>query len=491
MTVKNNAATPAGSIVDAFWRSWMAVEGVNTFESLHEWITERNRDTAVAIDRIELTACSPWLYDEESGMITNPSGSFFQIAGLRKCSRDVKTGDRAVACEQPILIQNEIGYLGIICREFDGVMHLLMQAKIEPGNVNRVQISPTIQATRSNFLQLHGGRRPAYLEWFLPAGSDGAKLAEERVTIVDQIQSEQSARFLGKRNRNVVIVATSEVDVLPTHMWMTIGQIKRLLDYDNLVNMDARTVVSCLPWSAWGVPGESILQRATKRDAELVDSILAGFDLGAVNEAYSALNDYKMFDTSERDIVPLHELLDWEMHPHELCHKGPYPFKVIYCDIAIEGREVKQWRQPLFEAIGMAFFGLLACTFEKKLKFLVRLKSEPGCFDLVELAPTVQREASAIEEEDAVDTVFMSLLDEEVGVARDVLLSEEGGRFFAEQNRNVIIRLEKCPSGLEPGHLPTGFIWLDYATLNYLLRANNVLNIQLRNLLALLDLKDF
>lgn len=41
-----------------------------------------------------------------------------------------------------------------------------MQAKIEPGNVNRIQISPTIQATKSNFMQTHGGKAPAYLEYF-------------------------------------------------------------------------------------------------------------------------------------------------------------------------------------------------------------------------------------------------------------------------------------------------------------------------------------
>ena len=34
-----------------------------------------------------------------------------------------------------------------------------MQAKIEPGNINKIQLSPTIQATKSNFTQKHGGRK--------------------------------------------------------------------------------------------------------------------------------------------------------------------------------------------------------------------------------------------------------------------------------------------------------------------------------------------
>ena len=34
----------------------------------------------------------------------------------------------------------------------------LLQAKVEPGNINKIQISPTVQATRSNYLRIHGGK---------------------------------------------------------------------------------------------------------------------------------------------------------------------------------------------------------------------------------------------------------------------------------------------------------------------------------------------
>ena len=184
-------------IIDAFWRSWLADEGVNSFDSIHKWVMERNANTPVDIKRISLEECSPWHCDNISGCITNNNGSFFQIAGLRKVERNLETGERCIVAEHPVLLQDEIGYLGIICHKFNGVMHFLMQAKIEPGNINKVQVSPTIQATRSNFLQLHGGRRPAYLDYFLHSG--------DYSIVVDQIQSEQSSRFLGKRNRNVVV----------------------------------------------------------------------------------------------------------------------------------------------------------------------------------------------------------------------------------------------------------------------------------------------
>ena len=469
----------SNSYIDALWRSWLVDEGVNSFGSIHKWVMERNENTPVEITRIGLEACSPWHYDEGLGRITNANGAFFQISGLRKYERDLGTGERRLLMEQPVLLQDEIGYLGIICHEFDGVMHFLMQAKIEPGNVNKVQVSPTIQATRSNFLQLHGGRRPAYLEYFLNSG--------DYEIVVDQIQSEQSSRFLGKRNRNVVIHVSDEVEVLPTHMWMTLGQIKRLMRYDNLVNMDTRTVLSCIPWAEMPEPGRDLASKLGGIDGPLFSSMRAGDSLDGLTAAYHELNNYKMFDTSDVELISLEELSDWEMREDEICHKVSYPFRVIYCDISIEGREVKRWSQPLFEAQGEALFGLLACEFSGMLKVLVRVRPEIGCFDRAELAPTLQRETGALSAPDEVEEQFLGLLNCGQGIACDVMLSEEGGRFFCEQNRNVIIRLSSCPEGLRPGELPGGYLWLSLASLDLLMRANNALNIQLRNLLSLLD----
>ena len=113
-----------------------------------------------------------------------------------------------------------------------------MQAKIEPGNVNCVQISPTLQATKSNYSQIHKGKQPLYLDYFVNASPDQI--------ILDQLQSEQGARFLRKRNRNIIIKVEEDVEEHDDFRWMTLGQIKELMRYDNMVNMDTRTVLSGL-----------------------------------------------------------------------------------------------------------------------------------------------------------------------------------------------------------------------------------------------------
>lgn len=433
----------------------------HTTSELLEWIYELNNSVHVSIKKIELSDCGNWYYDESKGEIRNYDGSFFQIKGIRKYK------DGQAVMEQPVIIQNEIGYLGIISRRIEDEMHYLMQAKIEPGNINKIQLSPTIQATKSNFTQKHGGRKPAYLEYFVNA--------EKYKIIVDQIQSEQSSRFYKKRNRNIIIEVDEEIDVLPSHRWMTLRQIKELMRYDNLVNMDTRTVLSCLP-----VYEKEYLNEIT--DDSFKRSV-TGDGKNRLPEIYRYINNYKMFEDAEKMLVPLYSLKNWEMKNGEFVCKEPYSFKVVFCDIEIEGREVKHWTQPLFEATGIATFGLMTRIHKGAYEFLVRATPEIGCFDKIELGPTVQREYVHNRKLNEVDRLFDDKLKGKEGVVFDTLLSEEGGRFYHEQNRNVIMKI----SEKDLDKLPEGYFWVDYKTLNMLVQVNNCLNIQLRNLLSVLE----
>ncbi len=457
----------------AITRSWTTLN-LDSLEEIKKWVRERNQTIAVNITKLPFEQCEGWFYDKTVGSIHNQTRSFFEITGLHSVSLD----GRPVT--QPVILQPEIGYLGILCKEIDGVMHFLMQAKIEPGNVNKIQISPTIQATKSNFTQKHGGARPAYLDYFLNAS--------QYETVVDQIQSEQSSRFYKKRNRNILIRIDEEVPVLPTHRWMTLGQIKRLMREDNLVNMDTRTVLSCIPFSKLQLPELELLELADSfEDKPLFRSAFVGEETNRLPEVYQYINNFKMFSESTPQLLPLHELQDWEWRNGELISKTPWPFKVCFCDITIEGREVKHWTQPLFEATGIAIFGLMCCEENRVLKFVVKAAPEVGCFDSVELGPTIQREADPVvrREKNAMDRLFDAHLQTGEGVFFDHLLSEEGGRFYHEQNRNVLLQVNR--EELPP--LPEGYFLLDFRTLNEMVQINNTLNIQLRNLLSLLEVR--
>lgn len=427
-------------------------------------ITRLNNEIKVNIEKVPFDQCNNWSYNDEYGEICNSTRDFFQIKGIRKT-----IGGRTVL-EQPIIIQNEIGFLGIIRKKIDGEYYYLMQYKIEPGNINNIQISPTIQATKSNFEQKHGGNKPKYLDYFINANN--------YEIVVDQIQSEQSSRFLGKRNRNIIIEVNDNenVPVYNSHDWMTIKQIKKLMRYDNLVNMDTRTVLSCLPIQYEGYSSDEF------DDQTLYKSMLNGTGVNYKTKIYQYINNLKMFDDCTVQLVPLNSLNKWKMQSGELVCESPYSFKVVFCDIEIEGREVKHWCQPLFEAIGIAEFVLFTCVQYGVRLFLVRCNPEIGCFDKVEIGPTIQRDYISSEEKDNVVLFFEKKYKNKEGIIFDSLLSEEGGRFYHEQNRNIIMEIDKNELVL-----PEGYFWTDYKTLNELVQVNNTLNIQLRNLLSVLE----
>lgn len=432
-------------------------EGIHNLSKIVDWIKERNSLTRVNINRIRLDECNQWFYHKEKGIMQHSCGIFYEVSGYQCCINNSLN-------EQPVIIQSEIGYLGLLMKVIDGVAYFLMQAKIEPGNINKVQISPTIQATKSNFMQKHGGRKPAFLDYFINAKPENI--------IVDQIQSEQSSRFLGKRNRNVIVQTDDEIDEGENFRWMTLGQIKALMRYDNLVNMDTRTVLSCIPYAMY--PDE--LQGLKKRNERP--------SMESYVQIFNYINNYKMHNDIQTQLIPLLQLKDWGYNQAgEFVCNHPYPFKMIFCDISIEGREVKHWCQPLFEAEGVATFGLIYKKVNGIAQFIVHAKPEIGCFDIIELAPSIQVEYLAEYPDNCVSELFNRYYANNIGVKLNVLLSEEGGRFYHEQNRNIIMEI----GANELVELPDGYFWCSFTTLNMLCQVNNVLNIQLRNLLSLLD----
>jgi len=452
--------------------SWTTNQGIHSIKDIFQWIAEKNKSLQVEINKISLDESKFWFYDKSFGSIINKNKTFFSICGIQQYENG------SLVVEQPIIIQNEIGYLGIICKKINGVLHFLMQAKIEPGNINKIQLSPTIQATKSNFTQKHGGKKPAFLEYFINA--------KPNQTLVDQIQSEQSSRFFKKRNRNVILIVDDHINEPDTHRWMTLGQIKELMRHDNIVNMDTRTVLSCIPFAMMNTTSGELKSIENKcKDLTLLHSLTGCPDYHILTEIFHTFNNYKMFSDVETKLIDLYSLKHWHMENKAFFCDYPYPFRIIFCNISIEGREVTQWTQPLFEAAGIATFALICCVDQGIKKFLVHAKAEIGCFDGMELGPTIQQEARNVEEDgnEIIDLFHSKMLIKE-GIIIDVMLSEEGGRLYHEQNRNIIIEIEKSELPID---LPKGYFWSDFKTLNTLTQVNNCLNIQLRNLLSLLE----
>lgn len=444
----------------------------NSTEELREWIEQRNREVHVDVNLIPFNEMEGWHVDED-GSLRHNSGKFFSIEGIHIETDYGKTP----SWDQPIINQPEVGYLGILTKEINGVLYFLMQAKIEPGNVNCVQISPTLQATKSNYSRVHKGKKPAYLDYFV-------NVKPENV-LLDQLQSEQGARFLRKRNRNIIIKVDEKVEVLPDFRWMTLGQIKNFMSVDNMVNMDTRTVLSGIDFTDYISPMTASLTMS-EFGRGLIKSAQTTSGVTTMRQLLSWLTGLK----AKYDLIvktkPIDKLQGWYRSETEIANdKGKF-FRIIGVKVSISSREVTSWCQPLVQPMQQ---GLCAFIIKKKggvWHFLVQAKMECGNYDVLELAPTVQSLTDnfrAYSGEGRATFTDYVLETPKERVIYDVLQSEEGGRFYREQNRNMIVVADDN----FPSELPERYRWMTLGQIYRFLKFNNYINIQARSLLSALN----
>lgn len=440
-----------------------------TSTELLEWIAQRNREVSVDVDPIPFSEMAGWHIDED-GCLRHDTGRFFSVQGIH-----VETDFGFVSgWDQPIIVQPEIGYLGILAKEFDGVLYFLMQAKIEPGNVNCVQISPTLQATKSNYSRVHKGKKPAYLDYFV-------NVKPENV-LLDQLQSEQGARFMRKRNRNIIIKVDEDIEVLPDFRWMTIGQIKEFMYHDNMINMDTRTVLSGIEYVDYLTPMSDV-SRLSPFGMNLLKSARTSEGVHSMGQLLSWLTGlksrYDLFVTYK----PIDKLKGWHRTETEIANDFGKYFRVIGVRVSISNREVTSWNQPLVQPLQQGICAFIIKKIGGIYHFLVQAKLECGNYDVLELAPTVQCLTGNVFTSNQRPPFTDYILNApKERIRYDVLQSEEGGRFYREQNRNMIVEADES----FPLEVPEHYTWMTLNQINNFLQFNNFLNIQARSILSAL-----
>lgn len=451
----------------------------HSIDEILNWLQIQNKEVESDVRQVPVSELKGWTAGFDA--IRHHSGRFFSIDGIQ-----VSTNYGLVShWEQPIINQREIGFLGMIVKKINSVFHFLVQAKIEPGNLNIVQLSPTLQATRSNYTRVHKGTPPLYLDYF-----NGDK---EVNVLVDQLQSEQGARFLHKRNRNIIVAVDSDeqIELHDNFMWLTLRQIKELLRYPNVVNMDTRTVISCIPFGSY-----------SEKDLSLLSALHLSND-GKSDLGYSFLHSMLSSDNHLHDISsilkwitalkfkydlnvtnkPLSQLSNWLYDGNSVRHEHDKYFSVIGIRVTIGNREVTSWDQPMVKSAQEGIMGFLIKKINGVYHFLVQAKLEAGNFDIVELAPTVQCLTGNYRKgnnEYSVSYINEFLEAPQSRILYSVYQSEEGGRFYQEQNLNMIVEVDDN----FPIEVKENYCWM---TLNQLLSFaayNNYINIAARSLIS-------
>jgi oxidase EvaA len=458
-----------------FAKSLMANDGsLCSNQAVTDWISEEISRTHVRIERVGLAEMGDWGLDDRRERITHRTGRFFSIDGIHVAINDCGTS----SWFQPIINQPEVGFLGCIAREHEGVIYLLVQAKIEPGNINVAQLSPTLQATRSNYTRQHGGRAPMYLEYFR---SDSKKV------LTDQLQSEQGSRFLKKRNRNIIITVDSEIPYNSQFRWLTIGQIKLFCQIDNMVNMDLRTVVSALPIDEMSVSADFtgyVLDAAVSETSEKLLMSLSG-KIEPCHDFCSLLSwitEIKSNAVVTVKKIPLSHLDGWRFDEEGVCDSSKKSFDVRWVSVEIANREVASWKQPILQPHEKSVFAFIIKEFSGTPHFLVQAKIECGLIDILELGPTVQCSESEFRESACIPFAGIIREGRQTKVLYDTLQSEEGGRFLHDENRYMVLLADD--DLVVPSH--ERYRWMTLSQILQFMKFSNYVNIQARVLIGAL-----
>ena len=212
---------------------------INKLDYIIEWFNKKREESDMVVEEIGVKDLQIWKIQEETGNLFHDSKGFFEIIGIKVSN----TFDREVGKEgwtQPMIAKNPGGILGILMKKINGIPHYLLQAKAEPGNIGKLQLSPTLQATTSNLLKAHGGKRPLFAEHFNE--SNNLKI------IYAKWQSEDGGRFHLKSNYNMIVEIKEDekLDIPDYFIWITLYQIKQLLKIENFVGPHVRGIISYL-----------------------------------------------------------------------------------------------------------------------------------------------------------------------------------------------------------------------------------------------------
>ena len=412
-------------------------------QKILNWLSEKRKEHFLYIKFTKLNKINKWKINNLE--IFHISKRFFKIVGIEVSSNFYKN-----AWDQPIIVQNEVGILGII--KDPKKKKYLLQAKVEPGNINKLQLAPTVQATKSNYSSVHGGSKVFYIEHFL-------KLKN----INRYKQSEQGFRYLNKFNNNILIKNKKNIKAKKDFFWFSKSEIKKLLHKKNIINMDTLSVFS------------SVLKKK-KKDKPFNNKIFF----------YRWLNilDKKFYIKTKQ--AKLSKLKDWVISSNRITHKNKKHFSVIGISIKTNKREVNRWSQPIIKGKDMAFAGFIKTKINNTDHYLCRYILKPGLKKSVIGCTINTSDISDYNKDLAFNKLETKYYKDyfinkknKMNIIFDNTLSDEGGRFYQCQVKCMIsyVEFKKIKT------IPDNYIWLSYNQIVEMIR-NKRVDIESRLLFA-------
>jgi oxidase EvaA len=184
--------------------------------------------------------------------------------------------------------------------------------------------------------------------------------------------------------------------------------------------------------------------------------------------------------------MPIAALSNWVIEKDRIRERvREQGFMARHFRVTALGREVKNWDQPLIDSDGIGRIVLVCQERKGLLHFLVKARCEIGFLEGVQLSASVMIEPG-------LDTHLCDSVEDELlkrakdgdgaSVIASCRQSEEGGRFFQDENDYSIVMLDPSVS-LTESHLHR---WATLGELKQMINVPGALSMELRGIMAML-----
>ena len=409
------------------------------FSSINNWIKNQRKKNIIRLYPKNFNITNDWRFKDKQ--IYHKSKIFFSISAFRFYQKK-----NHKIWYQPLIIQKEVGILGIIKKTFNGKSFYLLQAKAEPGNKNGIQFSPTVQATKSNYLRKHKGKKTRYLEYFLKKNKKLLLIAKKRL-------SEQGSRYDKKSNYNMLVEAPKHtIKTQKNYIWVSLDEIKYLIKKKNLMNMDTISVFSCC---------------IKKNKQNQKDKITALIKL---------IRKFQKENIIKKKRILFSQLKKWKISKYKIYDKEKKFFSIKFFNVKANLREVKSWSQPLLSDYKNSLNTFLVKEIKNQNHYLLRIISEPG-FNSAKFSSTINIR-NFHSSNDYSKIPYYNFFKNKTNLDK-FIYSDEGGRFYNNETHNYI----KILKNSEKVNIKNNFHWVSHNQIVDLIN-KNLLSIEARNLFA-------
>jgi oxidase EvaA len=405
---------------------------------LAAWMEALRQAPDMRVDRIAFGQCAPWIVDGKT--IARTDARFFALS----CPEEGK-----ILVEQP-----EVGLLAFVLVEGAGAPHVVIHAKDEPGNLFLTQLAPTVQATRSNFERVHGGRKTPMLENLFQCGR----------VLSDTMQSEHSAHFWRKRNRNAAVLLQPEYVHLDKRLRVfPMRELLSLCLTDHAVNTDARSVLATAPWSA--LTEDEPFSRSFDHFGRLLRESYAARAREEAAAEFLARHRGPLREESifRKPLQLTPEAMAWGTAD-----------QAYFVAVRASTREVVAWNQPILAPAFEDRQVLVGRHGEAGLEFLLRIESSKALFCSAEFAPTLSGDK---------EFAKFGEIGQEIAVLRQ---TDEGGRFWRAVCRYEIRLLPEADRGDALAEAVRPACWVTLRQLETLAARELTTTNELRTLVSML-----